>query len=467
MQIQEVMLLKGRGARIEAVLPGSPADRKGLESGDVIERINGQKIRDLVDYHYYSAEDSLLLSVLKCDGSVKDLHIEREDSEEWGIIFPSLAFDGMKKCANRCLFCFIDQMPPGMRASLYDKDDDYRWSFFQGNFITLTNLSDRELNRIIRFRLSPLYVSVHASDPQLRASMMGNRRAGRVMAQLRRLAENGIELHLQVVLCPGINDGGNLDRTLRELSELGTGVKSIGLVPVGLTGFRDGLFKLRPYTRDEAERLISQVQRWQSYFLEKRGSRLVFLGDEFYLLAGVDFPPEKEYEGYPQLENGIGLSRKFLDEYHRLKKSLPKSLPHHRRVLVVTGELGYPVLRPVIEEIGKIENLTVELLPVKNRFFAGEVKATGLLTGADIQEAVKPLARDYDQVVIPEVVLRSGTDTLLDNTTVRDMEMSVGQPVTAAPVSAEGLLQSVLGIKLRKMKARMIPSRRNRRCSNI
>ena len=440
--------MKVRGARIEAVQTGSPAEGQGLEAGDVILDLNGQRLRDLIDYQYLSAEDSISLRVLKLDGSTREILIEREENQDWGIVFDTLAFDGMKKCANSCIFCFIDQLPPGMRESLYDKDDDYRWSFFSGNFITLTNINDRELERIKRYRLSPLYVSVHATDPGVREEMMGSQRAGQVMRQLRTLVLGGLQLHIQVVLCPGVNDGERLERTLNDLYELGPGILSIGLVPVGLTGFREGLSGLRAFKSEEAEILIDQVYAWQERSLKERGGRTVFLADEFYLLAGRELPPAPDYEGYPQLENGIGLARSLITEFERLRDGLPKRLDTRRRVLVLTGESGYPVLSPIVDELNRIDNLEVKLRAVINRFFGGGVKVTGLLTGKDIIENVKDEKEFYDLVVIPEVVLRNGTDILLDDLGMEDLRLQTGREFRAAPVSASGLLEAVLGFKV-------------------
>ncbi|NPV92196.1 MAG: DUF512 domain-containing protein [Firmicutes bacterium] len=456
--------MKVRGARIEAVQDGTPAEGHGLEAGDLILDLNGQKLRDLIDYQYLSAEDRITMTVQKRDGSIREITMEREGHRDWGIVFDTLAFDGMKKCANSCIFCFIDQLPPGMRESLYDKDDDYRWSFFSGNFITLTNVNDRELERIRRYRLSPLYVSVHATDPGLREEMLGSRRAGQVLRQLELLALGGIELHIQVVLCPGVNDGERLERTLKDLYGLGSGILSVGLVPVGLTGFRPGLPGLRPFSGGEAGKLIEQVRVWQELFLRERGNRTVFLADEFYLLAGRGFPPARDYEGYPQLENGIGLARKLIEEFERLREGLPKRLEKRRRVLVLTGESGYPVLSPMIDELNQVENLEVRLRPVVNRFFGGGVKVTGLLTGRDIIDTVRDEQDPCDLVVIPDVVLRRDSDILLDDMRLEDLEQQTGKSFRAAPVNAGGLLEAVLGFKVLRRRTAMKTPRRIRGC---
>jgi putative radical SAM enzyme (TIGR03279 family) len=459
-----VVDLKVRGARIEAVRPGSPAEIQGLEAGDIILDLNGQRIRDLIDYQYLSAEDRVSMTVMKPDGSARETVIERDERQDWGISFDTLAFDGMKKCSNKCIFCFIDQLPPGMRDSLYEKDDDYRWSFFSGSFITLTNLNDRELERIRRYRLSPLYVSVHATEPGVREDMLGSQRAGGVLRQLRSLLLAGIELHLQVVLCPGVNDGEQLERTLGDLYRLGPGIVSVGLVPVGLTRFREGLPRLRAFTREEARVLIGQAGAWQERSLNERGSRWVFVADEFYLLAGAGFPPAGDYEGYPQLENGIGLASKFVSEFERLREGLPKRIETGRRVLVLTGESGYQVLRPIVDELNRIENLEVKLKPIVNRFFGGGVKVTGLLTGKDIIEGVGDEKGFYDLVVIPEVVLKNDTSLLLDDYSVEDLELKTGRKFRSAPVSASGLLEAVLGFKVSRKRTAFKTPRRLRGC---
>lgn len=445
------MRLKGRGARIEAVLPGSPAEREGLEAGDRIIAINHQPVRDMVDYLHLSAGDWMAVSVLKDNGTTAVLQLKRNSSENWGIRFATWSFDGMKSCSNRCIFCFIDQLPPGMRSSLYEKDDDYRWSFFQGNFVTLTNTSGRELDRIIELRISPLYISVHSTDPELRKKMLNNPRAGIIMEQLRKLAAGGIKLHLQVVLCPGINDGENLNRTIQDLYQLGRNVASIGLVPIGLTRYRRNLTPLQGYTAEQAGVLIEQVESWQSFFLQEIGRRLVFLADEFYLLAGVEFPPAEHYEGFPQLENGVGLARRFLMDFERIKPQLPRRIESPRRVLAVTGELGRPVLQPAVDELNSIEGLRVELLAVKNRFFGGGVGVTGLLCGIDLIESLKDKEPAYDRVIVPQVILRHETDQLLDGYKLEDVRKATGHNIMAVPTSARGLVEAALGHIPRKV----------------
>ena len=322
---------------IESIKQGSIADELGLEPGDELLTINGEKPQDLIDYRFMCADDQLEIEVQKKNDEVWSCEIEKEYDEDLGLGFTSDTFGGIRNCANKCLFCFVDQMPANLRDSLYVKDDDYRMSFLHGNFVTLTNLSEKDLTRIITMRLSPLYISVHTTNPELRVKMLGNKQAGKIMEQLTALAENGIEMHTQIVLCPEVNDGNELERSISDLTGLWPQVKSVAVVPVGLTRYRNDLFMLRKFTAAEAGRLINMVDEFQKKFTRKYGTPLVYLADEFYVMAQKDFPSDDSYGEYPQLENGVGLVRLFYDSFSELESSLPDSVEKHVKIALVTG----------------------------------------------------------------------------------------------------------------------------------
>lgn len=341
-------------------------------------------------------------------------------------------------CSNRCIFCFVEQMPPAMRESLYVKDDDYRLSFLQGNFITLTNLGEKDINRIISQRLSPLYVSVHTTDPALREKMMGNPRAAKVLEVIKRLVQAGIEIHAQAVLCPGINDGPELNKTVFELTGLWPGVLSLALVPVGLTSFREGLYPLSTYTREQADNIVQRVEGWQRACLEVNGYPTVFASDEFYLLAGKPIPGSGYYADFPQTENGVGLTRLFLEQWDRLKATLPLRLKNPLDINLVTGKLAETVLSPLVGELNGIDKLNVRLTSVENSFFGKTVTVAGLLTAGDVMAELK---REWaansgntglpQLVVIPSVMLRAGDELFIDDYTLSRVEEELGVPVRA------------------------------------
>lgn len=449
---------QSKAAKINQVAGGSLAEELGLKPEDIILTINEQPIQDLIDYQYLIADENLRLTVLHPNGVHEELSLSKEYDRDLGIRFAEAVFDGTRHCRNRCCFCFIDQLPTGLRPSLYVKDDDYRLSFLQGNFVTLTNLREGDLERILQWHLSPLYVSVHATDPKLRKQLMGNRHAGSIMNQLKQMTAAGITLHLQIVLCPGLNDGPALERTLRDLGELGPNLASVGVVPVGLTQFREQLSGLRRFTEREARQLIEQVERWQERFLAERGSRTVFIADEFYLLGQTEFPRFAEYEEFYQLENGIGLARLFLKEFDQLIPQIPDHLESPQKVLVVTSVLGWRVLKRVLPRLKEIGNLTVNVEVVVNRFFGEGITVTGLLTGQDVyrqlSEAFADPQKVPQRVVLPQVMCKADSTLFLDDWTADDLAQRLGIPVVVAPASAQGLLEAVLNQKIKKRDSR-------------
>lgn len=428
--------VKKHKAVIDQVIQGSIADEVGIEKGDVLLSINGKQPVDLIDYRFLCAEEDLEVEVQKEDGEVWVCEIEKEYDEDLGLGFIQDTFDGIKNCANKCIFCFVDQMPVGMRETLYVKDDDYRLSFLHGNFVTLTNLSSSDMDRIIRMRLSPLYISVHTTNPELRREMLGSQKAGDIMKQLSRLAEAGIEMHTQIVLCPGKNDGAELEKTVHNLAALWPQVRSIAVVPVGLTGFRTGLSELRKFSFQEAERLVDMVGNLQHSFIKKYRSPLLYLADEFYVLARKDFPQSECYGEFPQLENGVGLVRLFYDSFDAGENDLPDAIDESKNIALVTGESGQYVLKPITDRLNRIKNLNVELISVHNSFFGGHVSVAGLLSGTDIINALRAYPKS-DLVLLPSVMCKKGEPVFLDGKTKEDIEVELRSPVKIVDVGEE------------------------------
>ncbi|MBO8159559.1 DUF512 domain-containing protein [Thermosyntropha sp.] len=429
-------------ALIVEIIENSIAEEIGLEKGDELLTINGQNVNDILDYKFYSQDEFVQLEVKKNNGEIWTIDVEKDWDEDLGIIFDSIVFDRMKVCKNRCIFCFVDQMPPGMRKTLYVKDDDYRYSFICGNFITLTNLKEKDWNKILSMRLSPLYVSVHCMDPELRAKMLNNPKAKNIISDLKRLKDAGIEVHTQIVLCPGINDGEVLINSIEKLASFYPSVCSIGIVPVGLTGYRDKLMPLRTFTPEEARVIIDLTDRYQQRFREELGIGLVYLADEFFIKAGKPFPKGEYYDDYCQIENGIGLARILLDEFEELVHDLPSKI-EPREVFLVTGFSGVPVLTPIVERLNHIEGLSLELIPVENKFFGGYVTVTGLLTGRDIIDALGDKYKGK-KVIIPRIVCKEGEDVLLDDVSLKEIEDKTGAEIYTVDGSAFSLVETIL-----------------------
>lgn len=432
-------------APITGVIPGSIADEMALEAGDVLLLINGQEIQDIIDYQFYSQDDFIVVEVKKINGELWSLEIDKDWDEELGLLFDDVIFDKMRVCQNRCLFCFVDQLPPGMRKTLYIKDDDYRYSFLYGNFITLTNLEEKDWRKIIDMHLSPLYVSVHCTDPQLRVKILGSKRAASISDDLKRLLDAGIEIHTQIVLCPGINDGEILKQSIEELSSYYPTVQSVGIVPVGLTGHRLKLPQLQVVTLEQSRNLIELVNNYQAQYRNRFHSGFIYLADEFFIKAGVDFPAAEYYDDYCQIENGIGLARIFLDEFAQLEKSLPGQVKK-QEVFIITGVSAMMVLDPVVKRLNLIKGLTVHLVPVENYYFGGNVSVTGLLTGKDILQVMKNKYQGQ-KIIIPEIIFKQGDNILLDNISLEELRLKSGAQIHTVDGSARSLMETVLGVR--------------------
>ena len=433
------------GVRVLAVAPGGLAARAGLRPGDRLLRVNGHGLRDLVDFHVQAGEEELAIDVDR-GGRPCSIVLERKWGRDLGLECEPPAPAEISTCANKCVFCFIHQLPPGLRKSLYVKDDDYRLSFLHGNYITLTDLPDAEVQRIVDLHLSPLYISVHATDPVLRHFLLGSPKTikGDLMERLRRLANAGIRLHAQIVLCPGLNDGPHLERTVRELGELHPGVTTVAVVPVGLTRHRDGLYPLRSITPAEAEATIDAVHAWQAGFLERCGTRLVFAADELYLRAGRPIPPAAAYEAFSVVEDGVGLVRRFEDDFRRLAARPARPRWRGERVVtIVTGELFGPILDGLLEAL-RVPGLRAVAVAVPNEFFGRAITVAGLLTGQDVARALS--GRPLGQVVlIPRVALTETKGVFLDDVAPEDLTRHLGVPVVTVEPSARGLVDGLLG----------------------
>jgi len=429
-------------AIIYKVRPDSLADELGLEPGDKILKINGETPKDLIDFQFLWSDSEIELLVEKKNKEKMLFEIEKDIDEGLGVEFEQAVFDRIINCHNKCLFCFIDQMGPAMRPSLYEKDDDYRLSFLQGNFITLTNLRPGDFERIKELHLSPLYVSVHTTNPLLRIELLRNKKAGLINSQLDELIKAGINIHTQIVLCPGINDGESLDKTIEDLSKLWPGVRSIAIVPVGVTRFRKDLSKFPEFTKDYSKHLIEKVAFKQSYFRKKLGKTLVYLGDEIYIRAGMDFPKREYYDDFPQTENGVGLSRLFLDEFKQLKTTLPPKVSP-RRYIILTGVLAQHILKPVVQELEQVEGVELELKVVENNFFGPRVTVAGLLTGKDLLTGLQGVEQGA-KVIFPDVLLKQGDNIFLDNLSPEEIEKSLNIELIPVPATAKGLINAVI-----------------------
>lgn len=435
------------GVVVAAVTPRTAAARAGLRPGDRILAINGAPLRDVIDFHFHAGEETLDLS-LERDGRPRTARMTRRGTA-LGLELEAPRPAEIATCANKCVFCFIHQLPKGMRKSLYVKDDDFRLSFLHGNYITLTDLDEAELARIETQRLSPLYVSVHATDPDLRHALLGQPRVRReLLPVMERLAKAGIAMHAQIVLCPDWNDGAHLERTVHELARLHPAVTTTAVVPVGLTRHRERLPDLRPVTGAEAGVLVRSIEGWQGEFQATLGTRFVWAADELYLSAGIALPPAPAYEGFAVAEDGIGLVRRFEDAWARALGRPRARRPRPRRVTVVTGELFAPRMRGLLERLA-VPGLTVDLVPIRNEFFGRGIGVAGLLTGRDIQLQLGEAGcggRGFgEEVLVPAVALRDGAGVFLDDLTPADLSASLGTPVTPVEPTAPALLAALLG----------------------
>ncbi len=445
---------------VREVVPDSPADLAGIASGDLVRTINGAPVRDLLDYQFYASEDELLLGIER-NGRPLEVLVARAPEEELGIRFGEEPAPFIRICANKCVFCFIKGLPErhqaqrglplGMRDSLYIKDDDYRYSFLFGNFITLTNLKEQDWQRLAEQRLSPVYVSVHTTNPELRRTMVDGPRAGEIVEQIQRLGSIGISCHTQLVLCPGINDGDELERSIGELAALRPTVETISVVPVGLTKYNNmlkvgALPPMRPFTHEESRAVMARVARWQERFAAEPGAHgqpFVYLSDEWYYVTGQPFPPARHYGGYRQIENGVGMTRKLLDEWRAARRGLAEveARASGRRLAIVTSTMAEPIMRDIARDIQRATGGEVRVVAVENGFFGPLVTVAGLLCGADVRDALAARLADFtrdDVILCPRIMLDNAGTRFLDDVTVADFEATAPSRIVWAK-SAEDI----------------------------
>lgn len=421
-----------RPALVTRVLPDSIAAEIGFEPGDRVVKINGQRPRDLIDYQFLCTDEELTLEVLDAAGKTHTLEIEKDYDDDLGLEFETALFDGLIQCNNHCPFCFIDQKPPGMRQTLYLKDDDYRLSFLYGSYLTLTNLTQKDWDRIAQMRLSPLYISVHATDPAVRVRLLKNPRAAQILEQLAWFRSHQLQVHIQVVLCPGINDGEHLQRTLLDLAKFHRGeiptVASVAVVPVGLTRFRPPEDELVPVTPAKAREVITQVQALQTQFRQQLGSTFAWLADEWFLIAGQELPSESDYEDYPQIGNGVGSIRQFLQQFTIAAQQLPAQLSAPRTLTWVVGNAVELAFQPVVQRLNQVQGLTLNLVAIASDYWGQTMTVTGLLTGQDILPALQ--SRDLgDGVLIPAVMLKDEETRFLDDWTLTDLATTLNTTI--------------------------------------
>ncbi len=443
------------GHLIRSIISGSIAEEMEIEKGDRLLEINGKEIEDIFDYQYMVQDEEIVLLIRKPNGEEWEIDIEKDFDEDIGIEFDNGLMDDYRSCSNKCIFCFIDQMPPGMRETLYFKDDDARLSFLQGNYVTLTNMSEHDIDRILKYHLSPINISFQTTNPELRCKMLNNRFAGEALKKVDRLCAegSGIEINGQIVLCKGVNDGEELKRSLKDLFAYRPNLKSVSIVPVGLSKFREGLYPLKPFEKEDAIEVIREIESWQRRSFEKFGDHFVHASDEWYMIAGLPIPAAEYYDDFGQLENGVGMVRLLLDEFDEAflelrEGKIPGFNPtgFKREVSTASGKLIYPYICDMVDRLEKeIPGLTVHVHEITNYFFGERITVTGLLTGQDIINQLKG-QRLGDMLLLPQNVLRAGEDYLLDDIHISDIEKELSVDVGIIKNGGRDLIMGLLGL---------------------
>ena len=431
---------------IKDIVPGSIAEEMEIEPGDYLVSINDEEIKDILDYKFQIFDEYITLVIEKKNGEEWDLEIEKEANEDLGIIFPEQLIEKPRSCANKCIFCFMDQLPDKVRNTLVFKDDDFRLSFITGNYVTLTNSGYKDLDRIIRYHLSPINISVHATDPEVRSMMLNNKMAYKVMEYIKYLTEHDIKINAQIVLCPNINDGKVLDKTIKELSEYAPNLQCIAIVPVGLTKYREGLYPLTVFDKEGASRTIDQINGWQAKFREKYGFNLVYLADEFYVKAEREIPEFKDYDDFPQLGDGIGMLayfKKNFDSY--LKRFKPKKV--NKVVSIASGKIVYNFMRARMDELEKkFEGLKINLYPIENTFFGPEITVTGLITGGDLITQLKDKELG-EYLILCGDMLKDDADIFLDDVTLDEVKEKLNIEIKVNNDGGIGIIKDILGVR--------------------
>lgn len=429
---------------ISKVKSESIAEEMGIEKGDILISINGRGIIDILDYLFLMSDDYLEVEIEKKDGEVWILEVDKDYDEDLGIEFENPILDKARFCKNKCIFCFIDQLPKNMRKSLYFKDDDSRLSFLQGNFVTLTNLTDKDIDRIIEYNISPINVSIHTTNPNLRIKMLNNKNAGNVLERIKKLTENRIIINGQIVLCPGVNDGLELDNTIEDLNFLYPNLSSLAIVPVGITKFRENLYPMEIFDKEKANIVIEQVHKWQRILKQKIETNFVYLSDEFYIMAEKTLPSYDDYEGFPQIENGVGLIRKFECEFDEYLNIIPLNIELDKTVSIITGTSAESFLKQLTSKlIEKIPKLKINIYAVINHFFGETITVSGLITGQDIINQLKNEVLG-DKIIVPKSMLKSDESVFLDDVTVKDIEKSLKKDVIICDVDGKSLIENIL-----------------------
>lgn len=434
---------KKKGHLIKSVKEGSIAEEMDIEAGDMLLEINGEQMEDVFDYHYAINDEYIEILIKKSDGEEWILEIDKEADEDLGIEFEQGLMDDYRACSNKCIFCFIDQMPKGMRETLYFKDDDSRLSFLQGNYITLTNMSNKDIDRIIKYHLCPINISVHTTNPELRCRMLNNRFAGEALKKLDRLAGASIELNGQIVLCKGVNDGEELRNTIEDLSRYLPHMRSVSVVPAGLTKYREGLYPLKLFSGEEAGEVIDMIEGYQQDFYDRYGLHFIHASDEWYINAGRDFPEEERYDGYIQLENGVGMMRLLKDEFY---EALAEEAGDNRKahISLATGYLAYDLIKELADvTVKKFSNIQIDVYRIRNDFFGETITVSGLLTGQDIISQLKDKNLG-DVLLLPGNVLRSGEALFLDDMGLKDVENALQVHVNIVKSSGKDLLKGFI-----------------------
>ena len=431
---------------VKAVEAGSIAEEMGIEAGDKLISINDTAIEDVFDYHFLVNDEEIILLIQKPDGEEWELEIEKDYDEDLGIEFEQGLMDEYRSCRNKCVFCFIDQMPKGMRETLYFKDDDSRLSFLQGNYITLTNMSDHDIDRIVRYHLEPINISFHTTNPELRCEMLHNRFAGDALKKVDTLFEHGIQMNGQIVLCKGINDGEELERSIHDLTQYLPYLQSVSVVPVGLTKYRDGLCELESFEKEDAIKVLETIEKWQKIIYDAYGTHFIHAGDEWYILAERELPKEETYDGYLQLENGVGMLRLLKEEFEEAF-SIIEGDAKEREVSLATGKLAYPYLQELLERLqDKFPKLTIHLYQIRNDFFGEKITVSGLITGRDLIEQLKGKVLGA-KLLLPCNMFRDGEEVFLDDVTLSEVKESLQVEVDIVKSSGQDFIESIIGEK--------------------